>query len=447
MMVKAAFITLLFATLTALVSAGGTNESLGHLYDVKHEHGSSGMKRAVFPRAGSVNLRFPYNQKKMRGVSLGGWLVIENFISPQIYKSSGDNRVIDEWSLGKYVSRDKAEGILRAHYDNFITEDDFKQIASLGLNHVRVPFPYWGVKTYPGDPYIKLNQYAKLKQAAQWAKNHNLKMIIELHTVPGGANPFDHSGHTNHSSWLGNPDYEGRTLEILNTLVSEFSQSKYDSVTAISIVNEPVGDADAIRRFYRRGYNTVRDAGSDSDLLVIIGDVFMNPAQNDYWHDKMQPPRYEGVAVDTHVYRLFDPGSIAMSQEQRISNYCSMKSGFAKANKKIWTMVAEWSPAFTDCAPGLNGRFLGSRYEGTFPGSTRRGSCKNRTGNAENFSSGFIANLRKNWAAQADAYEQGLGWIMWTWKVDNHNADEWSYQAGVRHGWIPRDPTDRSFSC
>ena len=71
----------------------------------------------------------------------------------------------------------------------------------------------------------------------------------------------------------------------------------------------------------------------------------------------------------------------------------------------------------------------------------------NRTGNANNFSPGFIANLRKNWAAQADAYEAGLGWIMWTWKTEDHTADDWSYKAGVRHGWIPRDPTDRSFSC
>ena len=36
---------------------------------------------------------------------------------------------------------------------------------------------------------------------------------------------------------------------------------------------------------------------------------------------------------------------------------------------------------------------------------------------------------------------------MWTWKVENHNADEWSYRAGVRNGWIPRDPTQRQSSC
>lgn len=450
MLVKSAFVTLLSCALAAVVSAGGTNENLTSIPHVQRSNGApvvKRMERMHLPRAESLNLRFPYNQEKMRGVSLGGWLVIEDFITPSVYASTGDDRVIDEWSFGKYVDHDKAVSILRNHYDNFITEDDFAEIASYGLNHVRIPFPYWGVKTYSGDPYIKLNQLAKLKQAAQWAAKYNLNILIELHTVPGGANPYDHGGHKGHMNWLNNADNEGRTLEILNALASEFSQSQYSAVSAISLVNEPIGDTDQIRRFYQRGYNTVRGAEGSGDLLVVIGDAFINPATNDYWLSKMQPPKYQDVAVDTHVYRLFDPTSIALTQDERISYYCSFKSGFANANNHIWSMVGEWSPVFTDCAPGLNGRNTGSRYDGSYPDSTRRGSCKNRTGNANNFSPGFIANLRKNWAAQADAYEAGLGWIMWTWKTEDHTADDWSYKAGVRHGWIPRDPTDRSFSC
>lgn len=452
MFCKPSFVVLVLSVFTALASAGGTNDSLAAKHAARGMDGARHVPHVqrmerLAPRAGP-KLRFNYGQDKVRGVSVGGWLVIENFITPSIYESANDDRVIDEWSFAKYVDHDQAVGTLRDHYDNFVTEKDFEQIASYGLNHVRVPFPYWGVKTYKGDPYLKVNQYDKLKEAAGWAKNHNLKMIIELHTVPGGANPYDHGGHTNHSNWLGNDKYEGRTLEILQELSSEFSQSKYSAVTAISLVNEPNGDVEKIRDFYQRGYNVVRSPDNDqSNLLVIIGDSFLNPAQNDYWHNKMQPPKYQGVAVDTHVYRLFDPSSIALSQDDRISYYCSLKGGFQNANSHLWSMVAEWSPAFTDCAPGLNGRHQGSRYEGSFPGSTRRGSCKNRSGNANNFSDGFKKNLKKNWEAQADAYEGGLGWIMWTWKTEHHNADDWSYRAGVQNGWIPRDPTHRSFSC
>lgn len=41
------------------------------------------------------------------------------------------------------------------------------------------------------------------------------------------------------------------------------------------------------------------------------------------------------------------------------------------------------------------------------------------------------------------AWEAGGGWIYWTWKVED--ADEWSYQAGLNFGWIPRDPTQRIY--
>lgn len=450
MFAKSSFFVLVLSALTVAVSAGGTNGSLATEHGgINHLVSSSKrMERALDRRADAPHLRFNYGKDMMRGVSVGGWLVVENFIVPSIYQSANDNRVIDEWSFATYSNKQKAQQTLTNHYNSFITEDDFAEIASYGLNHVRVPFPYWGVKTYPGDPYFTLNQYDKLKEAAGWAKNHNLKMIVELHTVPGGANPYDHGGHTNHSNWLRSSQDQSRTLEILEELSAEFSKSKYSAVTAISLVNEPVGDIEQIRKFYERGYNVVRSPdGGSSNLLVIIGDVFMNPAQNDYWHNKMQKPKYQGVALDTHVYRLFDPSSIAMSQDDRISYYCSLKPGFAESNTHLPSMVGEWSPAFTDCAPGLNGRFRGSRYEGTFPGSTRRGSCANKSGNAKNFSTGFKNNLKKNWAAQADAYEANLGWIMWTWKTAGHTADEWSYKAGVQNGWIPRNPSQRSFSC
>lgn len=458
---RATLLSIVSAALAMLVASATAAESLSSSHAAAMKRGDLTARPLVRKRRadGSVDstvdmltransgLRFPYGQQKVRGVSLGGWLVIENFISPSIYEQAGDNRVIDEWSFGKYVSPSKGEKILRDHYDNFITEDDIAEIASYGLNHIRVPFPYWGIKKFGNEPYMKLNQYAKLKEAAGWADKHGLKMMIELHTVPGGANPYDHGGHTNHSNWLGSDHYEGEWLDILNTLASEFSQDKYPAVTGISIVNEPNGDSDAIYQQYQRGYNAVRNNQNGAELLVIIGDVFHNPSYDNYWNDKFSPPKFQDVMVDTHVYRLFDQGSIDMTQEQRLSFYCGLKDGFANFEHHLYTMVGEWSPAFTDCAPGLNGRFRGARYDGSFPGSKRRGSCDGKTGHGSSFSSGFKANLKRNWSAQADAYSAGAGWIMWTWKTENHNADEWSYRAGVQNGWIPRDPTQLSYTC
>ncbi|WFD34939.1 glucan 1,3-beta-glucosidase [Malassezia cuniculi] len=400
-------------------------------------------------RADMPSLRFNYGGEKVRGVGLGGWLVIESFIAPSIFEQTEDDRVVDEWSFGTYTPRRKAERILRNHFDNFITEEDFREIKSYGLNHVRVPFPYWGIRTYPGDPYLRLNQYDKLKEAARWARNNDLYMMIELHTVPGGANGYDHGGKVNQTEWLGNDQNEQRTRDILAILAEEFSKDEYTHVTGITLVNEPNGNRDQIYSFYRSAYDSVRNptGNSNTPLLVMIGDAFQNPADNDFWHNKMNAPRFQNVMIDTHVYSIFDDNSVSQTLGQRIDYWCGLHDGFRNASRHLYQLVGEWSPAFTDCAPRLNGRFIGARYDGTFPGSSRVGSCSRRSGNSKNWTDKYKQQLARSFGAQSSAYEGGTGWVMWTWRTEGHNADDWSYRAGVRGGWIPRNVDDRQFSC
>ena len=100
-------------------------------------------------------------------------------------------------------------------------------------------------------------------------------------------------------------------------------------------------------------------------------------------------------------------------------------------------------PAQTDCAKYLNGRGVGARYDGSYPGSTAVGSCAGLTGSASGFSASYKTFLRQYWEAQTSTYEQGAGWVQWTWKAED--ADEWSYQAGLKYGWIPQDPTQRQY--
>jgi glucan 1,3-beta-glucosidase len=116
-----------------------------------------------------------------------------------------------------------------------------------------------------------------------------------------------------------------------------------------------------------------------------------------------------------------------------------MASDLTSAQLKV--VVGEWAPAATDCAKYLNGRGIGSRYNGTYnDGSKGVGSCSGLTGKASTFSDSYKKFLRQFWEAQAITYEKTQGWIQWTWKAEI--ADEWSYQAGLANGWIPKNPTD-----
>lgn len=103
----------------------------------------------------SVNMRglslgFSYGSRKVRGVNLGGWLVLEvspgtdlhlirprsfqsqPWISPSLFENTGDGRVVDEWTFNQYQSKSVAKMTLKRHWDTWITEKDFAEIAAAG---------------------------------------------------------------------------------------------------------------------------------------------------------------------------------------------------------------------------------------------------------------------------------------------------------------------------
>lgn len=106
--------------------------------------------RSVF----GLTFGFPYGKEKVRGVNLGGWLVLEvsicdlqdafvnlwlmawdchqPWITPSIFDNTGDSRIIDEWTFGQYMDEDEARHVLKRHWDTWITENDFRDIAAAG---------------------------------------------------------------------------------------------------------------------------------------------------------------------------------------------------------------------------------------------------------------------------------------------------------------------------
>ena len=164
--------------------------------------------------------------------------------------------------------------------------------------------------------------------------------------------------------------------------------------------------------------------------------------------------------MDTHIYQMFSQAvrhpslslartsspchllqEVSRTNQQHIDAACAYGSSLSSFD--LWTFVGEWTPAATDCAKYLNGRGVGARYDGSYSGSTRVGSCTGLTGSASSFSASYKTFLRQYWEAQTITYEKGQGWIQWTWKAEN--ADDWSYQAGLANGWIPQNPTQRQY--
>ncbi|AQZ17593.1 EXG2 (YDR261C) [Zygosaccharomyces parabailii] len=105
----------------------------------------------------SNTLRDKFNGERptvIKGVTLGGWLLTEPYIIPSLYESAlklADNlgcngTIVDEFTLCQVLGYEEAKSLLKAHFDSWIIEDDFRQISEDGFNLVRLPVGYWAWK-------------------------------------------------------------------------------------------------------------------------------------------------------------------------------------------------------------------------------------------------------------------------------------------------------------
>ncbi|KAK0520535.1 hypothetical protein OC835_007179 [Tilletia horrida] len=384
------------------------------------------------------------SDNKIRGVNLGGWLVPESFITPSLFAQTNNTAIVDEWTFSTLQPKKQAAALLQRHLDTFITERDLAQIASLGLNHIRLPIPFYAIDVAPDEPYLKLNRWELAKQAVKWAANQRIRVIIDLHSLPGGQNAYDHSGKVGQNLWTTKQSYFDRSTTVIKTLAEEFSKPEYQgAVIAIEPVNEPVTDLNRVGEYYQAAHKLINDI-SNSSIVTLLDDG--GPQNLESWRTRSHPRKM--TAMSSHPYLMFSDADLHLNRTEKVAKICNTgKELEAFHNEVMYLVVDEMTPAFTDCAINLNGRGKGSRYDGTFPGSTgRRASCAGKVGPGSKFSSGYKQMLGLMWEAQVVSYERTAGWIQWTWKTEPGYAEDWSYLAGVTHGWIPQDPTERRFN-
>ncbi|KAJ5550866.1 Exo-beta-1-3-glucanase (Exg1) [Penicillium sp. DV-2018c] len=394
---------------------------------------------ALVQAAPSASLKFDYGAKKVRGVNLGGWLVTEPWITPSIFDAAGD-AAVDEWTLCETLGSDECRSVLDQHWSTFITGDDFNQIASTGMNHVRIPIGYWAVKHLDGDPYVD-GQLQYLDQAIAWARAAGLKVIVDLHGAPGSQNGFDNSGRRGPIGWQQGNTVEN-TKDALDALAARYKNDG-DVVTAIEALNEPSipggVNEDGLKQYYYDSWGSLRKYSQDTTL--VLHDGFVAPES---WNGFMnQNSGVWFVMMDTHHYEVFDSSTLTLDTTGHVNNVCSFANDHVKTTDK-WTVVGEWTGAMTDCAKYLNGKGSGARYEGTFPNSQPIGSCAGKSsGTVEGLSETDRTNTRRFIEGQLDAYEKGTGWLYWTWKTEG--APEWDMQQQLAAGVFPNPVTDRQF--
>ncbi|KAJ7355225.1 glycoside hydrolase [Mycena albidolilacea] len=407
----------------------------------------------------ALNESWTWGVDHVYGVNLGGWFVLEPFIAPALFQAYP--AASDEWSLSTLMRADGTlEAKMEAHYDTFITEQDIAQIAGAGLNWVRVPIPFWAISTWSdtgveadgtveSEPFLEGVCWKYVVRLFGWAKKYGIRVNLDLHTVPGSQNGYNHSGKGGQINFLngimGIANAQ-RTLDYIRIIAEFVSQPEWrDVVQMFGIVNEArvlkIG-RDQLSAFYLEAHTMIRaitGLGAGNGPFISIHDGFDSVSS---WAGFL--PGSDRIIMDTHPYFAFsgnpqnapiatseDPDD-AGGQWPRLA--CSSWASSLNNSRSQFgvTVAGEWSNGYNDCGLYLNG-VNGSHSYG--------GDCS-----LWEDSSTWNATVKAGVQQFALASMDALGdWFFWTWKIGKAadgvvRSPLWSYQLGLEGGWMPTDP-------
>ena len=200
--------------------------------------------------------------------------------------------------------------------DVFYADADAAFLASLGMNHVRLPVNY---RHFEDDlrPFELLEEgFRVLDRAIERSARHGLYSIIDLHALPGAQNQRWHSDNPTHRAlfWT-HRHFQDRVVHLWEALARRYRANPW--VAGYNPINEP-GDVDGtvIAPFYRRLHDAVRTIDPDHILFFegnrysVDFEMFGDPLPNTVYtiHDYALPGLidggdYPGVSRGKHVDR------------------------------------------------------------------------------------------------------------------------------------------------
>jgi hypothetical protein len=74
-----------------------------------------------------------YRYRQQQSVNLGSWFVLEQWMVPSMFKCASGKQLAELDVASGWGTVDDARQLLENHWDNFITEEDFQYLASIGI--------------------------------------------------------------------------------------------------------------------------------------------------------------------------------------------------------------------------------------------------------------------------------------------------------------------------
>ncbi len=195
------------------------------------------------------------------GINLGGWL-----------SQCGDGNYTEE------------------RYNNYILKEDIENIASWGLDHVRLPIDYNVIMNDDGS-FIE-HGFTHIDRCLDWCFENNLNVVIDLHKTLGYV--FD---DVNYCDFFSDEKMQDIFVGLWREIIRRYA--KYGNKVAFELLNEITTADKAVKwnEIAKRTIKAIREISSDAK--IIIGGIFNSSL---YGLTLLDAPYDENIVFTFHCY-------------------------------------------------------------------------------------------------------------------------------------------------
>ncbi|GAA3163785.1 hypothetical protein GCM10010466_63420 [Planomonospora alba] len=205
---------------------------------------------------------------RLRGVGLGGWLNMENFITGYPANEAGMREAVRQ-----AIGEEKAELFFDRLLTSFFGAEDADLLASMGVNCVRIPFNYRHLESDERPFEVDERGFRHLDRVVALLAERGIYSVLDLHAVPGAQNQHWHSDNPTHiAAFWQHRHFQDRVVHLWEVIADRYRDQPY--VAGYNPVNEP-GDASgkAIGPFYDRLVKALR-AVDPGHVLFLDGNTY-----------------------------------------------------------------------------------------------------------------------------------------------------------------------------
>mmetsp|Transcript_11156 Transcript_11156/g.24626 ORF Transcript_11156/g.24626 Transcript_11156/m.24626 type:complete len:633 (-) Transcript_11156:25-1923(-) len=361
-------------------------------------------------------------QSRWRGVNLGGWLVLEQWMAPDLFENLVPNSQDEHTLMSK--GGDRARQAVTEFRDTFIRFEDLQWLSDVaGINAVRLPVGFWCLPEHAkGTAFLPTMSY--VDSVFDWAEETGIQVLLDFHAAIGQQNSEHHSGVAGgRVLWL-EGTYRRRNLEVLQAWAKRWGQRKAflglglgnevgkpkpaEPTWLDSLVCRPCRGIqrnywEQVVEFYLEAAVLVRPFLKQDAPLVI--DTCWDTAR--FLSGKLC--RVPGpIWLDYHHYECF--GS---EPPRPVETYCKAAN---LCNQLLIDFPATWPEPAPNFILGEFSLALKPESIGYEDSTWQRRFFRRQT---------------------KLAGQRAAGWFFWSYKVAREGWSHWSFRESVELGWIP----------